>query len=526
MFRVFYEYGDRLDPTTWEACLRLVIANVLNRNVEHYHQLRLAMNGSRPKTIEGWDETTIILLKSVAGLFPNYSGVLSQYHLLKSFWAIVVRYMERVLEQDHPVFALSVYRSLQQMLFTVKSAEQLDSPLLESIWILWLSGSPQGINGNAKPSVEEGDILLAYVQVFEEMCRLTRHDLTSQRTIQIMEILYGCVIRLGFSAHLNDKDNMTPLQEEILRSIKMLRTEVPGVYSPLILWLAKLVTLPIDRRPAKAGARSTTYVGLAKSSGEYMQSLILDRLKDDTLYTSGTFSRVLDNLVRCISRRSTVKDNFDRQSLRNTVVGFSLTILAAALPAIKELDLEKQHVQDIWNQVVAVARALLSSADDLGNILQDHDSQEEHDVNAFLQLRTLISPEIGSAVVIDDIRRSYCECLFTTSIIHKAQPGEVPDAYETILAGLYDIRMGRTDDPPPSRFSKMSYVCLDELFALTRRHDGSPERIRLAQAAAPFLILRTALPLRALIAVSESIVVSEIVTLDNLSLGPGELGLT
>ena len=519
MFRVFYEYGDRLDVITWDACLRLVIANVLDRDVEHYHQLRATMNGSKPNLVEAWDETTIILLKSVAGLFPNYSGLLSQYHLLESLWAIVVRYMERVLEQDHPVFTVSVYRSLQQMLLTVKSAEELDSPLLESIWTLWLSDTPQGMNGNAKPSVEEEDILLAYVQVFEEMCRLTRHDLTSQRTIQIMEILYRCVIRLGFSAQLNDKDSITPLQGEILRGIKMLPTDVPGVYSPLVLWLAKLVTLPIDRRPAKAGARSTTYVGLAKSSGEYMQSLILDRLKDDTLYTSGTFSRALGSFVRCISRRSTVKGNFDRQSLRNTVVGFSLTILAAALPAIKELDLEKQHVQDIWNRVVAVVRALLSASDDLENIPQDHHGQEEHDVNAFLQLRTLISPEIGNAVVLDDTRRSYCERLFNTSIIHKAQAVEVPDSYETILEGLYDIRMGRTYDPPPSRFSRMSYVCLDELFALTRTHDGSPERIRLAQATAPFLILRVALPLRAFIAVSGSILVSDIVTWDNLLLG-------
>jgi len=46
----------------------------------------------------------------------------------------------------------------------------------------------------------------------------------------------------------------------------------------------------------------------------------------------------------------------------------------------------------------------------------------------------------------------------------------------------------------------MSYFCLSELASLVAVHDGSTERIKLAQAAAPYLILRAALPLKAYIA--------------------------
>jgi hypothetical protein len=52
-------------------------------------------------------------------------------------------------------------------------------------------------------------------------------------------------------------------------------------------------------------------------------------------------------------------------------------------------------------------------------------------------------------------------------------------------------------DPSPSPRSRMSYVCFDELVSLVALHDSSIPRIKLAQAAAPYLILRAGLTLRA-----------------------------
>ncbi|KAF4635809.1 hypothetical protein G7Y89_g2274 [Cudoniella acicularis] len=46
----------------------------------------------------------------------------------------------------------------------------------------------------------------------------------------------------------------------------------------------------------------------------------------------------------------------------------------------------------------------------------------------------------------------------------------------------------------------MSYVCFDSLIALVSLHDSTPEQVKLAQAAAPYLILRSGLTLRAYIA--------------------------
>lgn len=54
---------------------------------------------------------------------------------------------------------------------------------------------------------------------------------------------------------------------------------------------------------------------------------------------------------------------------------------------------------------------------------------------------------------------------------------------------------------PYSQREQMSYVCFKELIALSSaRDDSTPEYKRLAQAAAPLLILRLAIPIRAYIA--------------------------
>ena len=46
----------------------------------------------------------------------------------------------------------------------------------------------------------------------------------------------------------------------------------------------------------------------------------------------------------------------------------------------------------------------------------------------------------------------------------------------------------------------MSYVCFDELVCLVAVHDGTAPRVKLAKAAAPYVILRAGLTLRAYIA--------------------------
>ncbi len=488
-----------------------MVLKLIEQNAEQQANLQNTTEDSTDRDADAWDETTTLIMDGIAGLFTNFSGTFLRSPELKASWATVIRYFERILSQKRLALVVSVYRSLHRMLANVESTAQLEASLLETIWTLWLDGVPTNIRAGPRASTTDQAALLAYVQTFEEIYRLTEQENTYHQTLQVLQALYKCIMRSENSTSLGDVENMTPLQTEVFRSVQSLRTDITGVPSALVQWLARLVTLPLDRDPSTTGARSPTFVALAKASMVYMQAIVLDHLRDRSLYASGAFTVALRCLGRCISSYHPYKPSPGSSLLNKSAIESSLKISEAAVPLLNHLNLEKQQVCDVWQCIVTTTHSILrvDEVSDEASLNRDAEQDIDLDINALLTLRNLISPGIGSSIVPDETRKTYCGSLFTASLIHQAQPGDIPFVQEQILEGLYDIPMGRTYDPFPSVRARMSYVCLDELFALVSKQDGSSERVRLAQAAAPFLILRSVLPLRAFIAVSSSFLDSE-----------------
>jgi hypothetical protein len=128
------------------------------------------------------------------------------------------------------------------------------------------------------------------------------------------------------------------------------------------------------------------------------------------------------------------------------------------------------------------------------------EKDEQFDIESFTRFRNLITLPLGSASLPDNLRRTYARNLFSTSLIHSPLSGELPDITTSPLEELYKTRLGQTAELEYTWRPDMGYTCLSELFDLVTVNDGSPERVKLAQAAAPYLILRCALPLKTYIA--------------------------
>lgn len=150
-------------------------------------------------------------------------------------------------------------------------------------------------------------------------------------------------------------------------------------------------------------------------------------------------------------------------------------------------------IVDITNGITAADCSLASKSIPIKE-------DQEFDITSFRALRELIIPALGNHLVPNKARRLYTESLFHNSLIHAPESKELPQINQELLASLYQPRKGRTVDPAPSPRAKMSYICFDELVSLVNIYDRSPARIRLAQAAAPYLILRAGLTIRAYIA--------------------------
>jgi hypothetical protein len=130
------------------------------------------------------------------------------------------------------------------------------------------------------------------------------------------------------------------------------------------------------------------------------------------------------------------------------------------------------------------------------------ENDEQFDMNGFSTLRKMAAEALGWECVPNTLRLNYARDLFQTSIIHPQIYEEAKNRQlvEAPLQDLYRIRFGQTKDPEPVPRTEMAYMCFDELVALVAAHKHSPDRVRLAKAAAPYLTLRAALPLKAYIA--------------------------
>jgi len=124
-------------------------------------------------------------------------------------------------------------------------------------------------------------------------------------------------------------------------------------------------------------------------------------------------------------------------------------------------------------------------------------SDRDFDIDAFLSTKKVLVPALGSGSTPDMTRRKFAESIFKYSILHEPNIDDLARPGQELLEGLRSTHIGRVKDLPRSPRSKLGYLLLDELFDLVSVHDGSLERIKLAQAAAPYLILRTGLTLKA-----------------------------
>jgi hypothetical protein len=206
---------------------------------------------------------------------------------------------------------------------------------------------------------------------------------------------------------------------------------------------------------------------------QLLQSLILTHSGDEDIFCSGAFRLSLDALIVPI----VLKYGFSREVRGSppwiVATSASLAILEPAMDSIRRLSISDKEHRQIWKRIVTIAGAIAaadcSQAAENSNIASD----EESDINSFRRIRDLITPALGSAVVADKTRRAYTESIFTNSFIHQPESDELPVPGEDILKGMYHSRPGRTFDPEPQRRLKMSYACLDELFCLVRKDDGT-----------------------------------------------------
>ncbi|QSZ35433.1 hypothetical protein DSL72_008303 [Monilinia vaccinii-corymbosi] len=504
LLRIFDAYGDQLSAVGWSMCLNSVIFRLLSSIEAHLQSITDPELIVSDKDKTGWNETTVVVLSGITNLLADYLDVLTNHPTFESSWKTLLEHFRAMLAFNILEINTAVFKALQQILSrgNMKEATQtnLTRTSIDMAWGLWSDSLPSVKIDASGKLIDNQDYLVAYVSALREIYRLVEKDLDANRVKRMLTLLREAIKQANASTYSADIEYLTPLQSQVLESLRMIRTDIMGVPATLISQVAEFVALAFVPKDDTSNVQRPTYVALSKASMVLSEKLILSHSLEPDIYSSGAVSSSLAALANPIVMKYSFPIISKSISPWRQATISALAILGAILPIMPTIALNDEAVRSIWTSIVSIAIGITSADCDIAAEKVDIKDDQEFDITSFLTLRELITPALGSQVIPDRTRRTYTESLFHMSIVHPAHPSEFPQHNQEPLATLYQTRKGRTIDPTPSPRTKMSYVCFDELISLVALHDGSPPRIKLAQAAAPYLILRSGLTLRAYVA--------------------------
>lgn len=493
--RIFESYAKQLSSPVWMLCLRAVLFGMIEANITVQREARSTQES---KSLEGWNETTRTVLQTVGALYTAYMDRLEPAQLDEA-WSELLEHLQHYFDCNSHALGLSVFTTIGGVLSDSGDARALGKLAILKTANLW---KDYFNHRDAWSSSEDGnqDAFVAYVDAFKAIYQLAGQSLDPELPAMLAN-LESCIVSSDQIAYSSDVDHMTPLQTRVLACLALIKTEGDDLPSCLINLLSRIVVLPYTMSKESPQKRGPTFVALAKAAMTLLQDTVIKHTETEQIFIDGSFLMALRSLAKPVHEKYSWQREGKAPKIWQKATSTAVAILEPTLPKLNALIQTISSSKDIWTTIVGLAhditRAHFASEEDIPSSLE---LEEAFDINAFSQLRDMITLSLGSNNISDALRRLYTRNLFSVSLIHMPLPGELPELTSAPLEDLYKTRYGQTAELETTWRMDMGYTCFSELFSLIAVHDGSAPRIKFAQAASPYLILRAALPLKTYIA--------------------------
>ena len=482
-------------------CQKRIVLKLLVYNEDVFESVRKTEESGRDSELSSWNEAAIILLEHTSSLISNYINVMLVENGFHDLWSELCDNAKLFLRRSDLNLSASVYLALEKILREVDERGRSSfGACTDVVWDIWQHENPSTHLSPGRKATDNQEALVAYLHCLTALYPLLCDDLRLHHIESILKQLQKCATDSSPTAYSDDNDNLTILQSLILQCMKMLDDSIPDAVSELIRSSSFFVNLAFERNAGASGRGGPTFVALSKASMELLDAQIVKHCNAYDIYSDGSFLQALQALFKPISLKYRWRPEGKSPPTWQKATSTAVQILKVTINAQNQVLLETDDISATWQQILAILdRIIFADPVSAKKSASDSALDQAFDIEAFLSLFDLLIPALGSSKVPDRLRRSFTKSLFHTSIIHTPHPDDLPDPdSDEILANLNSRHIGRVCDLAPSRRSRIAYVCLDKLFELVAEHDpSSPERGRLAQAAAPFLILRAGIVLKA-----------------------------
>lgn len=472
-------------------CYRVVLVEMLSIDKETYDKLEHSQSPNQnDETREGRNETAVIMVGGVSKLISqNLESMVSSPNF-SELWSQLLVYFSGLLNRKVLEISTAVCIGVTKILAEIEDIGKLDQSSTAKLWDLWEGGIPVFHRDNSQRKKGNQDSVVAYLELLHQMFRFIGHGMELEQVKIVTERLHSCVVHSDSAAYIADIDRMAPVQKFALNSLRNIPTEIPGALYRLVDSIAGFVILAYEGGDE---TKSKSYVALSKAAMDLLRTCLLDHMTNGKIRDPKLVTRALDALKTPLRLKYQWRREGKEPSPWRKATTTSLTILEAIVPILKPAP----EAPDFWSAVIEISSCITSADTDSCNNPASIPQDQKFDIAAHIRMRALITPLLGLSSVPEPSRRAYAASIFSNSIIHIPHPDDLARPGQDLLQGLQSTHIGRTQDLPPTPRSELSYLLLDELFSLVSVRESTSEQLRLARAAAPFLILRAGITIKA-----------------------------
>ncbi|KAF9887806.1 hypothetical protein FE257_009612 [Aspergillus nanangensis] len=521
LLRIFDAYGQQLASEAWRLCLNRVLFQMMEEIGDELRYVKGEERSTDSDELKQWVETTVVTVRGTSDLVTNFFEPISLDSGFDQSWRRLLEYFQQLVNLCLLELSEAVFSSLSKILLRVQIPNGLSKQSLQSAWSLWMNGHPSDREDLLDLDRPNQDAAVAYLNTFQQIYRVYRDDLTETHVEKVLEHMRFTAWNSISPRYTLDIDRPSSVQALIIDCMKMICADKDDSQAAILACLADFVDSPLAKWSPGSDPRKPTYVAFSKSAIDLLRWYITDFGIKRDVFSNGSLATVLMHLANPITKRYEWPGKDREPHIWRKSTTASLDILQVAIPYV-EKHYEKPNEQEIsrfWECVVGIASGIVSAQGyrsvpiSKATILAD----ETFDVTAFHRLKTLIIPALGASTIPDDARRDFACSLLRSSFIYLPQRFDLPatSLVDEPLRGLYDVRPGRTFDPPPTSRTKMAYAAMDTLFELASAPSsiaeqqggtsslsttGTAARVSLARSISPYLILRCAVSLKGYIA--------------------------
>ncbi|KAH6615274.1 hypothetical protein C7974DRAFT_466279 [Boeremia exigua] len=493
--RIFENYTDQLSSDAWMLCLRAVLLEAISANLASQSAVRHGPRNTAAD-IASWNETTKVLLHSVSTLITMRLQKVDDIATFGGSWSNILDRLQQYFAFGSHAIGSCVFTTITTVLSHLSDTKALGESSLHETAMVWKSYLD---THNTDPG-DNQEAFVAYADAFKAIYRLAGQSIDSDLP-SMLSHLETCIIESNVIAYSTDVDTMTPLQIRILECLSLIDTTGPNLPSHVIGLLGRFSVLPYTSVAHQSERQGPTFVALAKASMTMLEEVAIRHIERKQIYTDGSFNTALSHLARPIKEKYAWQKEGKSPTLWQKATTTAIAMLQVGLSQAQARGISGDPLNDIWSTVVDIAHQITCAQHlDPENPPLSLETDQDFDIQCFTELRDLITVRLNSASLPDSLRRTYTRNLFSISLVHSPLQGELPDLATSPLDDLYKTRLGQTAVLPANLRSKMSYACTSELFTLVTAHSDGTSHTKLAQAAAPYLILRAAVPLKTYIA--------------------------